>query len=103
MMSEFVRVAAESELPIGSSKEVELQGRIVALFNVGGRILALDGICPHAGGPLSEGIVEGQTVTCPWHGWQFDLATGQNVVNSKCVQRCYQVRVEGGEILLSLL
>jgi nitrite reductase (NADH) small subunit len=101
-MSEFVRVAAEQELPVGSSKEVEHRGRVVALFNVDGKITAIDGICPHAGGPLSEGVVEGGVITCPWHGWQFHLANGQNVYNAKCVQQCYEVKVEGGEILLSL-
>jgi nitrite reductase/ring-hydroxylating ferredoxin subunit len=100
-MPEFVRVASEVDVPAGSTKEVELQGRVVALFNVDGKIFAMDGICPHAGGPLSEGTIEGQIVTCPWHGWQFKLATGQNVYNPKCVQRCYEVRIEGGEILLS--
>ena len=101
-MSEFVRVARQDELPLGSSKEVEVQGRLVALFNRDGQILALDGVCPHAGGPLSEGTIEGTVVTCPWHGWQFDLTTGHNVHNSKCVQQCYPVKTEGGEILLSL-
>ena len=101
-MPEFVCVAKEGELPAGSSKEVEVQGRLVALFNVGGKVLALDGVCPHAGGPLGEGTVEGTVVTCPWHGWQFDLTTGQNVYNSKCVQHCYEVKTEGGEILLSM-
>lgn len=101
-MPEFVRVAAESELPVGSTKEIEHQGRVVALFNVGGKIFALDGICPHAGGPLSEGTIEGEVVTCPWHGWQFHLGNGQNVYNAKCAQQCYEVRVDGGEILVSL-
>ena len=101
-MPEFVRVANETEVPVGLSKEVELGGRVVALFNLGGKIHAIEGICPHAGGPLAEGTVEGTVVTCPWHGWQFDLTTGQNVYNSKCVQHCYEVRIEGGEILLSL-
>lgn len=101
-MAEFARVARQDELPEGSSKEVEHQGRVVALFNQGGKIFAMDGICPHAGGPLSEGTIEDGVVTCPWHGWQFRLANGQNVYNSRCVQACYEVRVEGGEILLSL-
>jgi nitrite reductase/ring-hydroxylating ferredoxin subunit len=99
-MAEFVRVAAESELPDGAAREVELDGRVVALFNIAGKIFAIDGICPHAGGPLSEGLVEDGMVVCPWHGWQFHLATGQNVYNSKCVQQCYEVKVEGGEILV---
>ena len=101
-MAEFVRVAAASDLPVGSSKEVELQGRVVALFNVDGKIFALEGICPHAGGPLSEGMVESGIVTCPWHGWQFHLANGQNVYNSKCTQPCYEAKIEGGEIFVSL-
>ena len=101
-MPEFVRVAKESELPAGAAKEVELQGRVVALFNVGGRIHAIDGTCPHAGGPLSEGELNGTTVTCPWHGWQFDVTTGRNAYNASCVQKSYEVKVEGGEILLSM-
>ena len=101
-MPEFVRVANESDVPVGSSKEVELGGRVVALFNVGGKIQAIEGICPHAGGPLAEGTVEGTVVTCPWHGWQFALTNGQNMYNSKCVQQCFEVKIEGGEILLSL-
>jgi nitrite reductase/ring-hydroxylating ferredoxin subunit len=101
-MPEFVRVAAETDLPAGSTKEIEYQGRVVALFNVGGKIFAIDGICPHAGGPLSEGTIEGDVVTCPWHGWQFHLGNGQNVYNAKCVQQCYEVKVEGGEVFVSL-
>jgi nitrite reductase/ring-hydroxylating ferredoxin subunit len=101
-MAEFVRVASEADLPVGTSKEFEHQGRVVALFNAGGRIFAIDGICSHAGGPLSEGTIEGEVVTCPWHGWQFHLSTGQNVYNAKCKQQCYDVKVEGGDILVSL-
>jgi nitrite reductase/ring-hydroxylating ferredoxin subunit len=101
-MAEFVRVAKESDVPAGSAKEVELNGRVVAIFNLGGKFHAMEGICPHAGGPLAEGTVEGTVVTCPWHGWQFDLTNGQNVYNSKCVQHCFEVKIEGGEILLAL-
>jgi nitrite reductase/ring-hydroxylating ferredoxin subunit len=101
-MAEFIRVAKEIDVPAGSAKEVGLNGRVVAIFNLGGKIHAMEGICPHAGGPLAEGTVEGTVVTCPWHGWQFDLANGQNVYNSKCVQHCFEVKIEGGEILLAL-
>jgi nitrite reductase (NADH) small subunit len=101
-MAQFVRVAKEEEVPVGSSKEVELAGRVVALFNVGGRISAIHGICPHAGGPLGEGALEGNVVTCPWHGWQFDVTSGRNSYNPTCVQDVFEVRVEGGEILLAL-
>jgi nitrite reductase/ring-hydroxylating ferredoxin subunit len=101
-MPGFVRVGAVAELPVGSAREIEHQGRVIALFNVDGKIFAMDGICPHAGGPLSEGTIEGEVVTCPWHGWQFYLGNGQNVYNAKCAQQCYEVRVEGDEILVSL-
>ena len=101
-MAEFVRVARQSELPEGTTREVELNGRVVALFNINGNIFAIDGICPHAGGPLGEGFVEGTTVTCPWHGWQFDLGTGRNPRNAACEQQRYEVKLQEGEIFLSL-
>ena len=49
------------------------RGRVIALFNVDGTFYALDGVCPHQGGPLGQGTLEGCIVTCPWHGWQFDV------------------------------
>ena len=100
-MAQFVRVVALSDVPAGSCKEVEFDGRVVALFNVDGQIHAIDGICSHAGGPLGEGELNGSVVTCPWHGWQFDVTSGQNVRSSSLRQCVYQVKVEGGEILLA--
>ena len=76
-----VRVASLSEIPPGTAREVVAGGRILAIFNVGGTLRAVDGICPHAGGPLAEGQVTDGIVTCPWHGWQYDLSTGKNCVN----------------------
>ena len=72
-MPRFVKLATVNELPVGAAKEVEFEGRVYALYNIDGVISAIDGICPHQGGPLADGIVEGTTVTCPWHGWQFDV------------------------------
>ena len=72
-MPRFVKLATLDELSAGMAKEVEFEGRIYALFNVDGVISAIDGICPHQGGPLADGQVQGTTVTCPWHGWQFDV------------------------------
>jgi nitrite reductase (NADH) small subunit len=76
-MSRFVKLATLDELPVGSAKEVEFEGRIYAIFNRDGVISAIDGICPHQGGPLAEGHIEGTIVTCPWHGWQFDVQSGK--------------------------
>lgn len=100
-MPQSIRVASESEIPAGSAKEVEFDGRVVALFNVGGRIHAIDGICPHQGGPLAEGELDGCVVTCPWHGWQFDVASGENVYDKSLRQDSYEVKVEGGEVFLA--
>ena len=101
-MARFVRLASRADLPPGSAREVEYQGRIYALFNQDGVISALDGICPHQGGPLAEGVVQGTQVTCPWHGWQFDLHTGRSGFGRGLTQPCFAVRVEGDEILVAV-
>ena len=101
-MSRSIRVASVSDVPPGSSKEVIAEDRVVALFNVAGKFHALDGVCPHAGGPLGEGALNGTTVTCPWHGWQFDVTTGQNCLNSRIVHPCFPVKVEGNDVLVEL-
>jgi nitrite reductase (NADH) small subunit len=98
----FVKMATLAELPPGSSKEVEHEGRIYALFNVDGIISAIDGICPHQGGPLADGVVEGTIVTCPWHGWQFDVRTGKTPLGSRLKQAVYEVRIEGQDVLVAV-
>ena len=80
--------------------EVVAGDRMIALFNVNGELLALDGVCPHQGGPLGQGSLDGCIVTCPWHGWQFDVRTGQNGINASLRQPCVPVRVEGDSILV---
>ena len=75
-MSRFVKLATLGELPVGAAKEVEFEGRVYGLFNVNGEILAIDAICPHQGGPLVDGSLEGTMVTCPWHGYQYLPETG---------------------------
>lgn len=92
------RVAALSECPPGQSLECVAGDRIIALFNVDGQFHALDGICPHQGGPLGKGWLEGCIVTCPWHGWQFDVVTGQHQTSQSLVHPRFETRVEGSEI-----
>ena len=68
----------KNDIPIdGASAEIVVAGNIVALFNVGGELHALDGICPHQGGPLGQGALHGCIVSCPWHGWEYDVTDGQ--------------------------
>ena len=82
--------------------EVLAGGRIVALANVAGQFHALDGVCPHQGGPLGKGTLNGTTLTCPWHGWQFDVTTGQNCLSARICQPGFPVRVQGDEVLVEL-
>jgi len=101
-MPRFVKLATMDELPPGGAKEVEYEGRVYAIFNIGGMLLAIDGICPHQGGPLAEGTVEGTIVTCPWHGWQFDLETGTMPSGSRIKQAVFEVKVEGQDVLVAV-
>ncbi len=99
-MSEWIKVAAKSEIGTGSGKIVEVGDRQVALFQVDGNYCAIDNICPHRGGPLGEGDVEGTVVTCPWHGWQFDVCTGESPVNPAAKVQKFNIKAEGDDLLL---
>jgi len=101
-MSRWVRVAAASDCPPGESLEAVAEDHIVALFNVEGAFHALDGVCPHQGGPLGKGQLCGAVVTCPWHGWQFDVASGCHQLRPALVQPGFPVRVEGGEVFVDV-
>lgn len=101
-MSHWVRVAELTDHPPGSAWECVVEDRIVALFNVGGEISALDGVCPHQGGPLGRGCLTDAIVTCPWHGWQFDVRTGQSLLSRTIRQPAYAVRVDDGGIWIDL-
>jgi nitrite reductase/ring-hydroxylating ferredoxin subunit len=102
LMPRFVKLATRDELPEGAAKEVEFEGRIYAIFNVEGEISAIDGVCPHQGGPLADGQLVGTSVACPWHGWQFDVRTGSTPLGAKIKQTVYEVKVEGDEVLVAV-
>ncbi len=101
-MPGWIKMATLDELVPGRSKEVEHEGRIFALFNVDGTISAIDGICPHQGGPLAEGVLDGTLVTCPWHGWQFDVRTGRSTLGGRMRQPAYDVKLEGRDVLVAV-
>lgn len=100
-MPNFQKAAQVSDVAPGAGVCVELGGRQIALFNVDGAFYAIDNTCPHRGGPLAEGELEGTAVTCPWHAWQFDLKTGESITDDSCVAR-YDVQVEGDAVLIAL-
>lgn len=82
--------------------DVEIGETRIAVCNVGGALHAIDGVCPHRGGPLAQGALHGTTVVCPWHAWEFDCTTGANDYDPGIKQRKYTVREESGEILIDL-
>ena len=75
-MAQFIKVASAADLAPGEAKCVEVAGKKLALFNVEGNFYAIDDTCTHRGGPLSEGEVSGEEVTCPWHGAIYNIKTG---------------------------
>lgn len=101
-MGSWVRVGAVADCPPGECRELVAENRIVALFNVAGTFHALDGVCPHQGGPLGKGRLSGCVVTCPWHGWQFDVTTGQHQASKSVVHTSFPVKLAGDDIFVEL-
>ncbi len=101
-MAQFQKVASVSEIPAGTGKKVEVGGKKIAVINVGGSFAAIQECCPHRGGPLSEGLMQGCHVVCPWHAWTYDVTTGDRVGFPPGMGRIrtYSVRVEGDDICL---
>lgn len=100
-MSDFQPTIPLEKLPPGTSTTVEVGGKTVALFNVGGTVHAISDACMHAGQSLGYGILEGNVVRCRGHGWRFDVTTG-NIVGSDIGVPCYSAKVEDGTILVSV-
>ena len=101
-MSNFVKVANTSDLSPGQSKVVNVNETEIALFNVDGEFFAISNTCLHRGGPLGEGFLDGDVVSCPWHGWRYNVKTGTNVTIPTAKVASYQVKVEGNDILISV-
>ncbi len=94
----FLRAVKKHEVPPGTIRELQLDGRTVALANVDGRFFCIDNTCLHHGGPLGEGLLEGSVVTCPWHGWQYDVTTGKVIMNPSVGVQSYPVEVRGDDL-----
>ena len=116
-MAKFVEVGKAGELKDGAMKEVSIEGREILLARVGDKYYATDNRCPHMGGKLSQGKLEGTIVTCPRHGSQFDLSNGQVVrwlkgaglmstvgkaLKSPRTLTVYNIKVEDGKLLIEI-
>lgn len=100
MREGYQRVAALAEIPDGGCLAVELDGEGVVLFRRGDRITALENRCPHAGAPLSEGFVEGDQITCAWHGWSFAIDTGVSLDDPEMKVPRLETVVDDGDVFL---
>ena len=97
----FHPVCAESELPKGARRTVQVGAREIAVFHLEDGLFAIDNLCPHRGGPLGEGDLKGHLIHCPLHAWCFDLKTGNSPVYTMARVMTFEVRVTGGMIEVS--
>jgi len=95
------RVGTTADVKEDSPYVTSVSGQKIAVFNVEGEYFALDNQCPHQGGPLGDGKVEDGCVYCPWHGWEFDIESGEHVQGTERATR-YEVSVEGDDIYVAL-
>ena len=94
----FQRAAKQNEIPEGTVHEVHLEGLTIALANVAGKFYALNNSCLHRGGPLGQGQLSGTVLTCPWHGWQYQISTGQVTFNPEMRLDTYPVELRDDEV-----
>lgn len=117
--TERYEICGVEELPPGACRIVEVGGRRIGVFNVHGRYYALQDRCPHRGAPLCQGRVggmsvvegpgrdvtwarEGEILRCPWHGWEFEIATGETVTQPVLRVKTFTARTEGDRVVVEL-
>jgi nitrite reductase/ring-hydroxylating ferredoxin subunit len=96
----FLKVAKLSDIPEESAREVMVGEQPYAICRTGGAVYALDGVCPHHGGPLGEGQIHDGHVVCPYHLWEFDCRTGEYDLDPARRVATFEVKVEDGEVLV---
>jgi nitrite reductase (NADH) small subunit len=96
-----LKIATVDQIPEGKGISITADGKQIALFNSNGQIYAVGGTCPHLGGPLGEGYLDDNLVTCPWHGWQFDIKSGKcENMPGECIAT-YPIEIVGNDIFLT--
>jgi nitrite reductase (NADH) small subunit len=102
-MPTFTKLTTESELPLADeAKEFPCGAKTICIANVNGVFSALDNICPHRGGPLGQGMIEGEKVVCPWHGWAWDSKTGAATQDPNMKVAVYPLKIENGDVLIDI-
>ena len=98
----FVYAAKARDIAPGQIREIQLDAVTIALANVGGQFHALSNTCLHRGGPLGQGSLQGNMVTCPWHGWSVDVTSGKVTHNQAAKVACYLVELRGEDVYVDI-
>jgi nitrite reductase/ring-hydroxylating ferredoxin subunit len=99
----WVRAAKAADVSVGEGKVVIVDGKELALFHTREGFRALDNACPHRGGPMGDGpLLDDKVIACPWHGWQFDVASGALLMNPDCRLKTYPVQRKGDEVWVDI-
>ena len=94
------RVDQVSEIPNSTGKTFDIHGKYIAMFNLENKFVSIDNVCKHKGGSLGDGELDGNTVTCPLHGWQYNVTNGECLTNPNVKLDSYDVKVDGDTITL---
>ena len=100
-MAKFTKVCSKNEIEEGKGKVVEIDGKEIAVLNYKGKFFAISNACAHMQGPIGEGICSEGKVTCPWHGWEYELESGKNTFDENIKLDTYEVKIEGGDVLVN--
>lgn len=98
----FVRAAKTNEITPGTIREFQVEGKAIAVANFAGKFYAINNTCLHRGGPLGQGELNGKLVTCPWHGWQYDVTSGKVAQNLAVGVDCYNLEVRGEDVFIDI-
>lgn len=98
----LIRIGPLAQLPPGSATHFITGEEAIAICNVAGQLYAMDGICPHSGGPLGHGALEGHLLACPFHAWEFDCRTGTSGVDDHLQLATYPVMVKDGDVFVDV-
>ena len=99
----WLEIGREEDFPVSETRELVVAGRVLAVGrDADGEWFALDGVCPHQGGPLGKGSLDGCVLTCPWHGWQFDITDGQSLLSPHVKHPTIPIKSEAGTVLVKL-
>ncbi len=101
-MARLIKVGEVNDLAPGQGKLVQVDGTDIALFNVNGTYYAVEAICPHEQGPLHEGELDNGTIVCPWHGYDFNVKTGECYVDPELRVTTFVVKTEGNDLFIEV-